>query len=426
MGSLGADIILDASPVQRSKEENQERAFVAASRRKDRSLDARLESANRASMLHKKRTGKALHITKEIVEREAMYEEIDERYHEKRLNILKAHTTELEAQFHRHLMATMAKSNNIIRQQQQQHQQQQNRVSPHGGIQKMRNLSVGSCSDFIAATRSMHIQTSPVPISPGTSPTSPVFGIYGGAVSSSSETPSPCVQTPSSGCHISTTPMTCPQYIDTGLLSPSVSPKANNMYQQYIDSLQAMQMKSAPMTQAPSSNTTQYSRPRFASYPDIFTLQSQPMLATPLLSIDVNNRASSEPSATPSPVTPGVNSAIPLENKLLSSPAIQPHIDSSQSITTTTSSCSDNTNSTQYQTQDLPTTQMQMQIHDVDLFKHYLLSDNLDLDYNDFLNFASSMEDQWQYPVGSIPFDDYLNMENLEYELASPGMYRQF
>ncbi|KAF4967129.1 hypothetical protein F66182_17937, partial [Fusarium sp. NRRL 66182] len=133
MGSLG-DLDIDASPVQRSKEENQERAFVAASRRKDRSLDARLESANRASMLHKKRTGKALHITKEIVEKEAMYEEVDERYQEKRLTLLKAHTTQLEAQFHRHLMATMAMSR-------QQQQQQQARISPSGGIQKMRTPS---------------------------------------------------------------------------------------------------------------------------------------------------------------------------------------------------------------------------------------------------------------------------------------------
>ncbi|KAJ5245006.1 hypothetical protein N7489_005102 [Penicillium chrysogenum] len=60
-------------PIPRSPEENQERAFIAASRRKDRSLDARVKSANRASSLHKRRTGKAFHITKEIVEEEGMY-----------------------------------------------------------------------------------------------------------------------------------------------------------------------------------------------------------------------------------------------------------------------------------------------------------------------------------------------------------------
>lgn len=56
------------------------RAFVAASRRKDRSLDSRLESAIRASILHKQRTGKTLRVTKEIVEKDDMYEEVDEQY----------------------------------------------------------------------------------------------------------------------------------------------------------------------------------------------------------------------------------------------------------------------------------------------------------------------------------------------------------
>jgi hypothetical protein len=95
----------DITPIPRSREENQERAFIAASRRKDRSLDARLESANRASMLHKKRTGKGFHITKEIVEREAMYEEVDERYAEKRIRMLQAQNMQIEQQFHRHLIA---------------------------------------------------------------------------------------------------------------------------------------------------------------------------------------------------------------------------------------------------------------------------------------------------------------------------------
>ncbi|PLN81286.1 hypothetical protein BDW42DRAFT_200897 [Aspergillus taichungensis] len=79
---------LENSPNPRTREENQERAFIAASRRKDRSLDARLESANRASVLHKQRTGKSLNINRDIVEREAMYEEVDERYQEKLQNII--------------------------------------------------------------------------------------------------------------------------------------------------------------------------------------------------------------------------------------------------------------------------------------------------------------------------------------------------
>lgn len=80
-------------------------AFVAASRRKDRSLDARLESAHRASGLHKDRTGKALRITKEIVESEAMYEEVDEHYEEKRTRIQEAQNSQVDLQFRRKLMA---------------------------------------------------------------------------------------------------------------------------------------------------------------------------------------------------------------------------------------------------------------------------------------------------------------------------------
>ncbi|KAJ5157376.1 uncharacterized protein N7482_008476 [Penicillium canariense] len=105
---VSPDLDQDISPIPRSREENQERAFIAASRRKDRSLDARLESANRASMLHKKRTGKAFHITKEIVEKEAMYEEVDERYQEKRIRMLQAQNMQIEEQFHRHLLAAFA------------------------------------------------------------------------------------------------------------------------------------------------------------------------------------------------------------------------------------------------------------------------------------------------------------------------------
>lgn len=85
------------------------RAFIAASRRKDRSLDARVESAQRASSLHKKRTGRALYITREIVEKEAMYEEIDERYLEKRTQMLRAQNLQIEAQFREHLLATLQK-----------------------------------------------------------------------------------------------------------------------------------------------------------------------------------------------------------------------------------------------------------------------------------------------------------------------------
>jgi len=63
---------------ERSHEENQERAYIAASRRSDRSIEARLQSARAASEVHKKRTGKGFKITEQIVMREEMYEEEDD------------------------------------------------------------------------------------------------------------------------------------------------------------------------------------------------------------------------------------------------------------------------------------------------------------------------------------------------------------
>ncbi|KAG5915331.1 hypothetical protein E4U42_008114 [Claviceps africana] len=61
----------------RSRDENQERAYIAASRRTDRSIEARLQSARKASELHQKRTGKALRITEQIVFNDETYEEED-------------------------------------------------------------------------------------------------------------------------------------------------------------------------------------------------------------------------------------------------------------------------------------------------------------------------------------------------------------
>ncbi|OXV09925.1 hypothetical protein Egran_02312 [Elaphomyces granulatus] len=115
MRSFTVDIEMDISPAHRSREENQERAFVAASRRKDRSLDARLESAYRASILHKQRTGKALNITKEIVEDEAMYEEVDERLPERRILMLQNQNEQVEERFQRQLIAIFGSPNGIPR-----------------------------------------------------------------------------------------------------------------------------------------------------------------------------------------------------------------------------------------------------------------------------------------------------------------------
>jgi len=56
---------------------NRERAYIAASRRRDRSDEARWESALRGSEIHKELTGKALIITREIVMNGGEYVEED-------------------------------------------------------------------------------------------------------------------------------------------------------------------------------------------------------------------------------------------------------------------------------------------------------------------------------------------------------------
>jgi hypothetical protein len=65
-------------PISRALTDVPYRAYIAASRRSDRSLEARLESARRASEIHKRRTGKALRVTEADVQNEEMYEEEDD------------------------------------------------------------------------------------------------------------------------------------------------------------------------------------------------------------------------------------------------------------------------------------------------------------------------------------------------------------
>lgn len=59
------------------KQKNCERAFTAASRRSDRDIDARYQSALTASDMHFLRTGKYLRVTRDMVINEEMYEEED-------------------------------------------------------------------------------------------------------------------------------------------------------------------------------------------------------------------------------------------------------------------------------------------------------------------------------------------------------------
>ncbi|KAK8198925.1 hypothetical protein IWX49DRAFT_414056 [Phyllosticta citricarpa] len=98
-----------AKPVktERTHEENQERAYIAASRRSDRSLEARIESARRASEIHKKRTGRALRVTEQDVVNEEMYEEEDDDL-PAQYRRLTAHLQTNSVDFNRKLQAYLA------------------------------------------------------------------------------------------------------------------------------------------------------------------------------------------------------------------------------------------------------------------------------------------------------------------------------
>jgi hypothetical protein len=93
-----------AVKTERTHEENQERAYIAASRRSDRSLEARVESARRASEIHKRRTGRSLRVTEQDVINEEMYEEEDDDL-PMQYRRLTAHLQTGNADFNRRLSA---------------------------------------------------------------------------------------------------------------------------------------------------------------------------------------------------------------------------------------------------------------------------------------------------------------------------------
>jgi len=102
--------IVKPQKTERTHEENQERAYVAASRRSDRSLEARIESARRASEIHKKRTGRALRVTEQDVINEEMYEEEDDlpaSYRRFAQHLQHNHLT-LDGKFESYMIASLA------------------------------------------------------------------------------------------------------------------------------------------------------------------------------------------------------------------------------------------------------------------------------------------------------------------------------
>lgn len=118
---LSSHLVLDHTisnsilQTQRSHEQNQERAFIAASRRGDRGIEARLQSARRASEVHELRTGKRLCVSEAIVLKEEMYEEVEEgfpRSYQLRGPHRRTKTVEMNSQVGAHPKdsATMAES----------------------------------------------------------------------------------------------------------------------------------------------------------------------------------------------------------------------------------------------------------------------------------------------------------------------------
>ncbi|KAI1429048.1 hypothetical protein F5Y12DRAFT_710602 [Xylaria sp. FL1777] len=110
-----------AQKTERSHEENQERAYIAASRRADRSLEARVQSAKMASDIHRKRTGRGLKVSEEIVLKEEMYEEMEDdmpRSYKSLAVHLQTDSPELNHRVSAYIasqtaMATMAKYNEV-------------------------------------------------------------------------------------------------------------------------------------------------------------------------------------------------------------------------------------------------------------------------------------------------------------------------
>ncbi|KLJ07963.1 hypothetical protein EMPG_16566 [Blastomyces silverae] len=76
-------------------------------------MEARFESALRASEVHKERTGKGLRITLEAVEREEMYDELDDEHGRKRrchIDSLQLRSQSLDVHLHPYMLANFAKT----------------------------------------------------------------------------------------------------------------------------------------------------------------------------------------------------------------------------------------------------------------------------------------------------------------------------
>ncbi|EHA19168.1 hypothetical protein ASPNIDRAFT_187263, partial [Aspergillus niger ATCC 1015] len=368
-------------------------AFIAASRRKDRSLDARVESANRASSLHKQRTGKALLISREIVEREAMYEEVDDRYQEKINRMLHAQSMQLQTEFNRNLMAAFANRPSALHQR-----RASSHLNPRASLNGIRKMSLDLSG--LRASVSDGMNTGPM-----TSPLGPHQGSYvlSPTYDGTSQSPSyPSVVPASSGqlpSYLTQTaggptwpaqlngpaPMRSPW--TGGFVSPS----------QHIPATTMGEMGAMPVRQF---------RDRMGSAPviPVHTMPS-PLLATP---------AASSTSATHTRVRSEPGQALRTQSlanlSQLNSPPGMP-MDSTEPVPTPDLCPTPST------PQSPTSTGQDPGLWGLDLNKDegvmgYAQEHHMDPDYEDFSRFAFGLGSGPQLPESETAFDEFFTMED--------------
>lgn len=218
---------------ERSHEENQERAYIAASRRADRSLEARVQSARQASEIHRRRTGRGLKVSEEIVLKEEMYEEEEDdlpRHYRYLTSHLQTNSPDMNNRVNAYIttqtaMATMARYNEVNRlfsesfpsaMGYQQHHNTSMYMSPLTNHSSNNNysprLSTSGSSQGTPATRTLSVSSQPQydrrdstnvgspALNPGTAMSSPPALTPGSSTTDAetSESKSTPFQTPSS------------------------------------------------------------------------------------------------------------------------------------------------------------------------------------------------------------------------------------
>ncbi|KAG5985358.1 hypothetical protein E4U55_004582 [Claviceps digitariae] len=195
-----------ARKTERSHEENQERAYIAASRRADRSIEARVQSARMASEIHKKRTGKGFRITEEIVLKEEMYEEEDDdlpRSYRLLSASMQTSSPEMNSRLDAYLSNKVAMSQMLARTNEEWRENEVNRLFaasfPNALPTTSQQLSQPLSSQSVTYHQPSPEAFSPTTTSPTTSvpPTSYSASFSGALHASSSSSPQPPLPSPS-------------------------------------------------------------------------------------------------------------------------------------------------------------------------------------------------------------------------------------